>query len=186
MRKGPCSVEGCDRLIDGRGYCRPHLRRWERHGDPLGGGINRGETLRYIENTVLGYEGDECLIWPYGYDGAGYGSSHYQGKHIRAHRLVCILAHGQPDDPELQAAHTCGKGAEGCVNKMHLRWATPVENAQDKYAHGTMHLGEYSWKAKLTAAQVLEIRALAESGVSHKEIGKRFSVSSSHVQKIVT
>lgn len=28
-----CSVEGCARPHYGRGYCRPHYRRWRAHGD---------------------------------------------------------------------------------------------------------------------------------------------------------
>jgi hypothetical protein len=183
--RGPCSIEGCEKPIDGRGYCKSHYRRWQRHGDPLGGGITKGETLRYIQTTVLSYEGDDCLIWPYGYDGSGYGSAHYEGRHIRAHRLVCTLAYGKPDDPELQAAHTCGKGDQGCVNKNHLRWATRVENANDRYAHGTMSLGEHSWKAKLTADQVLDIRQLAGAGIPYTEIARRFGVSDGHIGKIV-
>lgn len=33
-----CSVEGCEDRCHGRGYCRVHYKRWQRHGDPLGGG----------------------------------------------------------------------------------------------------------------------------------------------------
>ncbi|MGV2099000.1 hypothetical protein [Rhizobium sp. 21-4511-3d] len=70
------------------------------------------------------------------------------------------------------------------MNKHHVRWATPLENSQDKYGHGTMHLGEYSWKAKLTADQVLEIRGLAADGVAHRLIAERYGISATHVQKI--
>ena len=30
----PCTVEGCDRLIAGRGLCSAHWMRWKRRGDP--------------------------------------------------------------------------------------------------------------------------------------------------------
>jgi hypothetical protein len=185
MSKGPCSVEGCEKQIDRRGYCRAHLRRWERHGDPLGGGISYGKTARYIEAIAVPYKGDDCLIWPFGGDGHGYGSAHFNGKHIRAHRLVCIMAHGEPDSPDMQAAHSCGNGAHRCVNPNHLRWATPVENAQDKYEHGTMPLGHRSGTAKVTAEQVLQIRELAANGTTYRAISKQFSISMSHVQTIV-
>jgi hypothetical protein len=29
-----CGVEGCGRSVRSRGYCNPHYRRWQRHGDP--------------------------------------------------------------------------------------------------------------------------------------------------------
>jgi hypothetical protein len=31
-----CTVDGCDKPHDARGYCRHHLRRWKLYGDPLG------------------------------------------------------------------------------------------------------------------------------------------------------
>lgn len=30
-----CEVEGCYKPHKGHGYCSMHLRRWEKHGDPL-------------------------------------------------------------------------------------------------------------------------------------------------------
>ena len=35
-------VEGCDKPVLQKGYCRPHYMRWWRHGDPLGGNADRG------------------------------------------------------------------------------------------------------------------------------------------------
>ena len=33
-RGGPCSVEGCDRPVKGRGYCLNHYQLWRRNGAP--------------------------------------------------------------------------------------------------------------------------------------------------------
>src|SRR5262245_8489620 len=30
----PCSVEGCDRTVIARGWCKRHYRRWQHYGDP--------------------------------------------------------------------------------------------------------------------------------------------------------
>ena len=30
-----CGVEGCERPVDARGFCKAHYNRWRRHGDPL-------------------------------------------------------------------------------------------------------------------------------------------------------
>ena len=34
---GMCSIEGCDKPVDSRGWCSAHYTRWLRHGDPLAG-----------------------------------------------------------------------------------------------------------------------------------------------------
>lgn len=38
MAQRICSVEGCPETHKGHGYCRNHLRRWKKHGDPNLGG----------------------------------------------------------------------------------------------------------------------------------------------------
>lgn len=34
MSKRTCSIEGCDRPLQARGWCGTHYARWHRHGDP--------------------------------------------------------------------------------------------------------------------------------------------------------
>ena len=34
MKDRICTIEGCDRVILCRGWCRPHYRRWSDYGDP--------------------------------------------------------------------------------------------------------------------------------------------------------
>lgn len=34
MAQRICSVEGCPETHKGHGYCKKHLRRWKKHGDP--------------------------------------------------------------------------------------------------------------------------------------------------------
>lgn len=34
--KSVCSIEGCERFVEGRGWCKLHWYRWRRTGDPLG------------------------------------------------------------------------------------------------------------------------------------------------------
>jgi hypothetical protein len=72
---------------------------------------------------------------------------------------MCILAHGEPPFEGAQAAHSCGKGHEGCVNPQHLSWKTAKANTADKYDHGTILRGEANPLAKLTDEQVIAIRA---------------------------
>lgn len=36
-----CTIDGCQKPVLARGWCSAHWTRWKRHGDPLGGGVER-------------------------------------------------------------------------------------------------------------------------------------------------
>jgi hypothetical protein len=76
---------------------------------------------------------------------------------------MLTLTAGPPPSPDHEAAHSCGRGHEGCVNPKHLRWATHKENQADKEGHGTILRGEQHPAAKLSEADVLEIRASSDT-----------------------
>lgn len=135
--KAICSIPGCAKRVNCRGWCQMHYTRWQRHGDPI---ITLtapdGEGLQFLESLV-GSSAEGCIKWPFSCTPQGYGQTYYQGEVMGAHRVMCILAHGVPPGETHQAAHWCGKGADGCVNPNHLRWATPAENIADKFhLHG--------------------------------------------------
>jgi len=140
----------------------------------------RGELRNWIAANVS-YSRDECLLWPYGKTEHGYGTIIHEGHRTTAHRLMCVQAHGEPSDPDLEAAHSCGN--RGCCNPGHLRWATPVENAADRLIHGTDKRGEKSGFAALTAADVLQIVELFDK-LSISEIAAKFGASESAVTSI--
>lgn len=136
---GPCIVEGCDaQRCNSRGWCWMHYTRWRRHGDPHVTAY--GQAQQWLDDHV-GYEGDSCLLWPFGHSSTGYGTVNYYGTVGGAHRFMCRLAHGEPPSPDMQAAHRCG--VRSCVNPKHLRWATQAENEADKIIHGTYNHGRY-------------------------------------------
>ena len=60
-----CSVENCAKRHYARGWCWAHYLRWRRHDDPLAGVTPNGEPERFFRETVLTYQGDECLPWPF-------------------------------------------------------------------------------------------------------------------------
>lgn len=130
-----CSIDDCSKpIVNIRGWCSAHYQRWRAHGDPLKGRTADGEPKRYLHEVVLAYEGDECMPWPYGRYASGYGR--IRGSIVS--RLVCEAVNGPPPTPKHEAAHSCGKGHEGCVTKGHLSWKTHAENMADTIAHGTM------------------------------------------------
>lgn len=180
-----CSVENCGKPVRDHGFCNMHGKRWKKYGDPIKRvKAANGELLQWINDVALAHEGDDCLPWPFSVDRHGYGTVGVDGHRQIVSRLVCERAHGQPPTPDHHAAHSCGNGNKGCVNKRHLSWKTRAENEADKVVHGTSNRGERCGGAKLTEAQVLEIRSLA-GRLTHREIAERFPVNRQTVSKII-
>lgn len=179
-----CSVAGCDKPHLAQTYCERHYRRFKKHGDPEAGGTAQGELRRYIDTIVLPFAGDDCLIWPYGRDKDGYAQGGYPGiKSHRAYRAVCELVHGAPPSPKHHAAHSCGRGHEGCISPSHLSWKTPSENAEDTRAHGTMMMGSGHTNSKLTENDVRAIRKLF-GRMTHENIAARYGVARATISLI--
>lgn len=177
-----CSVEGCSKQVLKRGWCSTHYWRWRRNGDPLA--VSRGPARTFYDEVVLVFEGEDCLIWPYAKDKAGYAQMGVDGHKRSVHRILCIAVLGDPPTNAHQAAHTCGRGHEGCVSKKHLAWKTPLENTADQVVHGTRVRGERQYRAKMTEAQVRAVLA-NKDGCTQRELASRYGVKPSAISKIM-
>jgi hypothetical protein len=61
----------------------------------------------------LNYDQDwHCLIWPFSRAQTGYGQM--TAEYLAVHRLVCEFKNGPPPTNAHQAAHSCGRGPDGC------------------------------------------------------------------------
>jgi len=127
---------------------------------------------------------DECPKWPFSTSPRGYGQIVHNGKKRPVSNLVCELVHGPAPSPEHQAAHNCGKGHEGCFGARCVEWKTPVENRADAIRHGTHIHGEEHANAKLTEAQVNEIRRRALAGENQQRLAEEFGIVQSAVSNI--
>jgi DNA-binding transcriptional regulator YiaG len=117
----------------------------------------QGETVKWLRDRV-GYAEAECLIWPFTRKVDGRGLFGFEGKHHQAHRFMCELVNGPPPTPAHDAAHSCGRGHDGCVHPKHLSWKTKTENQKDRRRHGTKSASSWRWRPKLTPADVIAIR----------------------------
>lgn len=141
---------------------------------------NSNSKIRvWIDGNISSATEHECMNFPFPVGSHGYGMFSVRYRKMLAHRYVCEKAHGVPPTAEHQAAHSCGN--KTCVNPHHLRWATRVENEDDKRSHGTNAAGERNGATKLTIDDVAEIR---RSKKSHRSIASVFGVSSSTVGRI--
>lgn len=171
-----CSVEGCGKPVNARGYCRNHDHSWRKYQDPLFAARNHNPAKKFFEGLAAREPTDDCIIWPFSRSQNGYGVMWVETAMRTVSRLECMRAYGPPPDPKMDAAHSCGNGGLGCVNYRHLRWATRKENMKDKAVHGTEQRGERSGLSKLKEMDVRHIRILISRGLTCKEIGERFGV----------
>jgi hypothetical protein len=173
-----CIVEGCCNRRYRHGVCRRHLRLGFRCKP------QRSETsLEWLKRVALAHDADECLFWPFGRDNRGrgevwVGNGKGGGKVRIASRLVCELTHGQPPSPNLHAAHSCGNGHLGCVNPKHLRWATLIENLEDKIRHRRWR------KPTATLFSEADIRSIRSDTRPCRIIGAEHGLSASAINDI--
>lgn len=137
-----------------------------------------GEASSYLDDVVLSYDGDECLLWPYAKTSAGYGNIGCDGVNRLVHRIACEKANGAPPSPDHFAAHACGNGHIGCCTKRHVSWKTPAENSADMIAHGNSQQGVRHYGAKLTEDDVRAIRASEEPS---PDLAARFGVERTNI-----
>ncbi len=95
----------------------------------------RGEPAGFLRQHVV-HQLEDCLVWPFARATRGYGQVWFEGRQARAHRVMCILAHGEPPFEGAEATHSCQNGHMGCVNPRHLRWKTHQENLAEAAAIG--------------------------------------------------
>jgi len=184
-----CIVEGCEKkqhvLL---GYCGAHYYKLKKYGDPLGGrnSASPGEPLEWIHEKSE-YSGSLCITWPFQGSGYGYGIILHNGKKRVASRVMCEVAHGLPEHENLDAAHSCGNGASGCMNPRHLSWKTRTENCADKKLHGTNMQGEAVPSSVITKIQAEQIilMAMKDPEMLYKDISKSIQCSSCIVGKVL-
>lgn len=143
----------------------------------------KGAAIQWLRAHV-GHVGADCLQWPFS-TSRGHANLSLNGKVLKACRLMCEFAHGNPPTPKHEAAHSCGRGHLGCINPQHLSWKTRTENQHDRREHGTA--GKAGWshvRYKLTIEQVAEIRAIGPSKTK-EELGRIFNVTPANIAKIL-
>jgi hypothetical protein len=98
----------------------------------------------------------DCVIWPARIDKDGYGVMVIGRKNKRAHRVFYTLFVG-PIPDGMCVMHSCDTPA--CINPEHLSVGTHQENMVDRTKKRRGPIGLRNGNAKLSAEQVLQIRA---------------------------
>ncbi len=128
----------------------------------------------------------DCWIWTGYRTSKGYGRFKVGGRHYRAHRVAWVLAYG-PIPDEVDVLHHCD--TPPCVRDTHLFLGDEAANAHDRDSKGRLRIpclyGEANPNARLTVAQVAEMRARHQNGATAASIARAFRVDRSYVSVIV-
>lgn len=138
---------------------------------------------QYIEDRIERVTESGCWIWiralkGKGWEtGDGYGACWFSGAYHYAHHLAWEAYRGPSNG--LHVLHTCD--IPSCCNPAHLRLGTNDDNIRDKVSKGRHLHGETHNMVKLTAEEVLAIRASNESEVV---LAARYGVCRSNIGMI--
>lgn len=136
MADATCSIDGCERPVDARGWCTMHWKRWRRHGDL---DYQRWPSLEERfwakvdkSGPIPAHRPDlgPCWLWTGGLTKGGYGQFWVRdaGRSVMAHRVAYgLVVAPVPDDLEID--HLCRNAP--CVNPFgHLEPVTTAENGR--------------------------------------------------------
>lgn len=134
-----CSVEGCGRKHQAKGYCQSHYMRLWTNGDPatshpLLDHRPGSESMRFWAQVNKDGPLPEnrpdlgpCWLWRGTLNNKGYGAFGFKRKTMRAHRFAYEEEHGSGSaGPELD--HLCR--TRPCIRPSHLEPVTHAENTR--------------------------------------------------------
>jgi hypothetical protein len=125
---------------------------------------------------------DGCWLWTANRAVRGYGRIGWGGHRVvLAHRVSYELATGEAPG-RMCVLHSCDNPP--CVNPAHLFLGTQADNMRDKAEKGRARPGSQNPNAKITEADVLEIRRLRAEGVPGNEVAERFGLKRATVYSI--
>jgi len=138
-------------------------------------------TQERIEAKVLRIPEAGCWVWMGSTQVRGYGEIISNNRKHLAHRASYEAFVGKIPKG-MYVCHACDNVA--CVNPNHLFLGTQKQNLQDMASKGRSTWGEKNANAKLTEAQVKEIKQGFQAGKTDTELAMQFNISRSTIYGI--
>lgn len=147
--------------------------------------------LDYLRARVRVDAKTGCWIWQHAVSGPGWKTGkgyglvniRSEGRSFSAHRLAFYITHGRW--PQV-CRHMCDRSM--CCNPAHLQDGTQADNMRDAIKRNTIKRvrGERAPRARLTEAQVLEIRRrYAAGGCTHRSLAAEYDMAHNSIKAIV-
>lgn len=185
-----CAIDGCNRAVSSRGWCKRHYEIWRRHGNPerqvrtYNGRGRNGEPLADRLNRKSRDTETGCREWTGWCDDGGYGRVAVDRRMRAAHIAAWEIANGRTVPNGMVVRHTCDNPP--CINPEHLILGTQQQNVADMHDRGRCdRSGERNNSAKLTAESVQAIRAKHAVGVRINDLSREYGISTSQVKNII-
>lgn len=154
---------------------------------------DHGSVRSLPRNTVAGNRWGQPFPRQYpgrmlkAYVNTARGGYRYINLHVNGQQHMCRIARLVaaafigPCPEGQEVAHQNGLAADDRAE--NLAYKTPKENAADRARHGTQVAGETHPQARLSDAEVAEIRRLRNK-VPQKDLAKTYAVSAGHINNI--
>lgn len=198
--KPPCAEPGCDRPSSTRQWCDMHYKRLLKAGllepivppseeERLAADVARFLSHVDVNGPTMPHMKTNCHVWTKSCQPRGYGqfvirvNGRYQP--VGAHRQGWIYFVGPISDEKPFVCHRCDNPP--CVRLEHLFLGTHQDNMDDMFAKDrrTAAVGEKASKTKLTAEQVIEIRARHANGERMATLGREYGIAGWNISMIV-
>lgn len=145
--------------------------------------LNEADAERFFSRVSIGLP-DECWPWIGCCFSGGYGRFYSHDKRLKASRVAFLLIYGADPYPSL-VLHRCDNPP--CCNPDHLFLGTPGDNVRDRDDKGKLVVrrGEDNNNAKLTHAQVIDIRERYAHGERGTPLAKEHNIKPTSLFKII-
>jgi hypothetical protein len=181
-----------DRAHHSRGLCAKCYRRARVAGTLDNHERINGDVSAWLNAWVARIEGGDapttCVLWPGAVNSKGYGCVSIDGKSELVTRVLYARLIGEAMlDPAVVVMHGCD--TPRCVNPLHLCRGSNDDNMNDMTRKGRQARGEGNGRAILSAADVQELRTLAEAGGTHRRVAslaRQYGVSRRTLQAALT
>ena len=182
--KPTCAADDCGKPAKATGLCAMHYWRVRKHGTLDLPARQKTSLSDAFWVKVERREPDECWEWQAYRDKRGYGHLRYDGRLHLAHRIAWSLTNG-PIPEGLGVLHHCDNPS--CCNPTHLYVGTAADNSADMVRRNRLRpaYGSLSVRAKMTEADVLEIRRLRAEGATVPAIAQMYGKHHNHIANIV-
>lgn len=142
-----------------------------------------GNIYERFGSKVCVNEETGCWEWQGHLEAAGYGIIRVDGRPTKAHRLAWMLGNNKPIPEGKHVCHTCDN--RSCVNPAHLFVGSHQDNMGDRAQKTKKRKGKTRELNTLRKAEILEIRAASNRGLSFLEIAQKYKITPSEVHVIV-